>query len=229
VNANKFDAVLMDVQMPEMDGLQATAAIRAREAAAGRHIPIIAMTAHAMKGDRERCLAAGMDDYVAKPIRPRELASALALFFPAEETTTTASSAAGNSQPVPLPADRPPALIDWESVLASVQGDRDLLRDVVAACLTEMTQLESQFLDAVERRDASEVARFAHTIKGNLRTFGAPGRDHAQRIEDTARAGQLDQAAKLFQSLQTEMHAVTQELSAYLATPATERGLPSGS
>ncbi len=81
--ANVYDLILMDVQMPEMDGLEATAAIRAREQKTGTHTPIVAMTAHAMKGDRERCLAAGMDAYVAKPIRFRELQSAIAQFHPA--------------------------------------------------------------------------------------------------------------------------------------------------
>ena len=71
--AEPYDVILMDVEMPEMDGFQATAAIRQREEKSGAHTPIIAMTAHAMKGDRERCLAAGMDAYIAKPIRPPEL------------------------------------------------------------------------------------------------------------------------------------------------------------
>jgi CheY-like chemotaxis protein len=72
-----FDAILMDVQMPEMNGLEATEAIRRAERGSGRHIPILAMTAHAMKGDRERCLASGMDGYVSKPIRSQELLDAL--------------------------------------------------------------------------------------------------------------------------------------------------------
>jgi two-component system sensor histidine kinase/response regulator len=73
LEANSFDAILMDIQMPEMDGFEATAAIRAKEKSTGAHIPIIAMTAHALKGDQERCLEAGMDAYVSKPIRTAEL------------------------------------------------------------------------------------------------------------------------------------------------------------
>jgi PAS domain S-box-containing protein len=82
VEKGAFDLVLMDVQMPEMDGLEATAAIRQREAATGRHLPILALTAHAMKGDRERCLAAGMDDYLAKPIQPEQLWRAITALVP---------------------------------------------------------------------------------------------------------------------------------------------------
>src|SRR5579863_9533464 len=79
--SRQFDIILMDVQMPEMDGLQATAGIRAKEVATGAHIPIIAVTAHAMKGDRERCLAAGMDGYITKPINPVELAETIQSVF----------------------------------------------------------------------------------------------------------------------------------------------------
>ena len=93
--AEPFDVILMDVEMPEMDGFQATSAIRQREKALGLHTPIIAMTAHAMKGDRERCLAAGMDAYVAKPIRPGELFAAIESLALLRPTGHSAGAAAG--------------------------------------------------------------------------------------------------------------------------------------
>ena len=124
----RFDLVLMDVQMPEMDGFEATQKIRQFEHSAGRpRVPIVAMTAHAMKGDRERCFEAGMDAYISKPVRAAELSRTISQFVPGE-------------RPSPLPAEQPDAAaagtsdprstadIDWSVALENVGGDRDLLR-----------------------------------------------------------------------------------------------------
>jgi CheY-like chemotaxis protein len=207
----------MDVQMPEMDGLQATQAIREWERGSGRRLPIIAMTAHAMKGDRERCLETGMDAYVAKPIRPHELAAALSGFFPVPQGEAVASSQ--NGAPAAMSSSSAhevsAAAVDWPRALATAQGDQDLLRDVVDACLTELPMLRSQLVEALQRGDAREVARLAHTVKGNLRTFAAAGSDAAHEIEQSGKRGDLDRAAQLLQSLQSDLDRVLGELTAY--------------
>jgi CheY-like chemotaxis protein len=106
----KFDGILMDVQMPKMDGLHATCLIRAREQATGGHIPIIALTAHAMKGDRERCMKAGMDRYIAKPIDKQELLRALEICFPAEDRSGLSSSSVCEPS-----SERPPDSVGCEA------------------------------------------------------------------------------------------------------------------
>jgi two-component system sensor histidine kinase/response regulator len=172
-----FDVVLMDVQMPELDGFEATAAIRAREKQTGEHLPIIAMTAHAIKGDRERCLEAGMDDYVSKPIQVTALYKALARIMPrdAGESTDVAPVAvvaadADNSGASPLLAEE---TIDWEAAISGLGGDESLLREVIAVFLDECPKLLKELRAAVEGQDAARARLVAHTLKGSIMLFGA--------------------------------------------------------
>jgi CheY-like chemotaxis protein len=215
VRTGSFDAVLMDVQMPEVDGLQATQEIRRLERSTDRRLPIIAMTAHAMKGDRERCLEAGMDGYVAKPIRPNVLAAALAEFFPTEPQKSEAGDTAPIASPEPevdTAAAPGNAIVDWDTALELMQGDRELLGEVVDACLEELPMLVSELRRALEDNNADAVARYAHTIKGNLRTFSINGLEQAQSLESAGLSADLSQAAELYQSLQVDLDRFVVEL-----------------
>jgi CheY-like chemotaxis protein/HPt (histidine-containing phosphotransfer) domain-containing protein len=180
-SAIPFDLVLMDVQMPEMDGLEATARIRQAEQGTGRRLPILAMTAHAMKGDRERCLAAGMDGYIAKPIHVRELLQRIEALLPPEP-------------PPPARSVAEPGQGVWEpaNALARVGGDARLLRELVRLFLTECPRWLGEIRAAVAGRDAGRLRQAAHSLKGSLGTFGARAAfEAAQRLENLARVGEL--------------------------------------
>ncbi|MDA0835292.1 MAG: PAS domain S-box protein [Planctomycetota bacterium] len=160
---HQFDVILMDVQMPEMDGHEATRRIRAREEEIGGHTPIIAMTAQAMTGDRERCISAGMDEYLAKPIRAQQLYNLLEEFTPLMTDL--------ESGHVPLEPDDD--CIEWSEALRATNDDAELLKVVAEAFFEEYPQLIRQLDQAVSVRDTAAARRAAHTLKGAMRTFGA--------------------------------------------------------
>ncbi|RLS57204.1 MAG: response regulator [Planctomycetota bacterium] len=184
-----FDLILMDIQMPEMDGMEATAHIRKQQAQSGAYVPIIAMTAHAMKGDREACLAGGMDEYVSKPIRPLELLGTI-------RSLVGHSAIATDSASVHVKEDRMPELhvpdearIDWAVARAAVLEDEELLSEIVEAFLSEASLLTNQLESALQSDDAPAVNRLAHTLKSNLRTFGVPLSTILQEMEYSAKSG----------------------------------------
>ncbi|HTK74171.1 MAG TPA: response regulator [Gemmataceae bacterium] len=191
-----FDAILMDVQMPEMDGFEATAAIRDRERVCGTHIPIVAMTAHAMRGDRERCLAAGMDAYVAKPVRAEDLYEVLG--------DVTASSRPADAIFAPGPA--PDSVFDRDEALAYVGGDADLLCELAATFLDQAPRWMSAIKEALKRHDSAGLNAAAHPLKGSLGTFAAKtAASAAQRLESLAREGNLAQGWEALDELEKEM------------------------
>ncbi len=175
-----FDVVLMDIQMPEMNGLEATAAIRAAERDSGRRLPIIAMTAHAMAGDRERCLAAGMDGYVAKPIRIGDMFA------------TIAALVSGDAPP----EDGAAVIVDEQKLLThAFAGNASLLADVIDAFITETPPALATMRDAVGAGDLPALARAAHKMKGTVGVFTTgPALAAAVELEAAARAGDVERA-----------------------------------
>ncbi len=211
LTAQPFDLVLMDVQMPEMDGLEATTAIRQLESE-GRlsnqprsPIPIVAMTAHAMKGDRERCLDAGMDGYVTKPIRSRDLSAAIHQLFEGESRAATADSPAATGT---LATDEQ-ELISWPRAMRSVENDVDLLRAVVRAFLEECPRQVSQLRNAIVCEDAKTARRLAHTIGGTMATLAAPTVEAtAKQLEGDAAKGKFENAISCIETLERQLTSV---------------------
>jgi signal transduction histidine kinase/CheY-like chemotaxis protein/HPt (histidine-containing phosphotransfer) domain-containing protein len=198
LTAERFDAVLMDVQMPEMGGFEATAAIRERERGTGARLPIIAMTARAMKGDRERCLEAGMDDYIPKPIRRDELYQVLegaVLGAPAEVHDVDGGDGADGA-------------IDADALRVLVDGNTQLLRELVALYVEDCPRLLVEIREAVARGDAAALQMAAHTLKGSAGSLRAHRTaEAALQLEMMGRAATLDGAADALTVLEREAAA----------------------
>jgi PAS domain S-box-containing protein len=190
------DAVLMDLQMPVMGGFEATRVIREREVARDRRTPIIAMTAHAMKGDRERCLEAGMDDYVSKPVKPSDLVAALERAVPRAGTAGAArepDGAAGNVSDPPAAAGSTSSVFDRDQLLERLEGDGALLDEIIALYRETCPALVADLRQAASSRDGDAVYRTAHALKGMVAQFGAPAATTALlEIERLGREGNLE-------------------------------------
>jgi CheY-like chemotaxis protein len=202
-----FDVVLMDVEMPDLGGLEATAALRAAERGAGRRLPVVALTAHAMKGDRERCLAAGMDDYLAKPIKPQELGAVLARLFPPD----TPGAAGGEGEP---------EVLDAAAFLTGVGADTEFLPELVELFLAQSPRLMQQARDAIDRQEAALLQRAAHTLKGTVSIFCAgPAAAAAERLELSAHAEAWDGVEGDYAALRLELSRLAAALPR-LAAPS---------
>ena len=208
--AGAFDVILMDVQMPEMDGFEATAIIRDKQKTTGNHIPIIAMTAHAMKGDRERCLDAGMDGYISKPIRKEELYKTI-------EEIGSGSGGVQTAQEDKVVADQ---VFDKEEALDRVGGDMDILKELVEVFFEECPKLMDEIRDAIASSDATALRRAAHTLKGTADIFSAKCVvETALKLETMARDGSLDSVEETWSALEKEISRFQPVLKKLLEPP----------
>src|SRR5690348_8099615 len=194
-----FDAVLMDVQMPEMDGIEATAAIRELEKGKSRRLPVIAMTAHAMKGDCSRFLESGMDGYIAKPVQASELLTVI------DQNVPPAGEPPLERRPQPAPLE----IIDWKRGLAAADGDSALLNELLKMFANQAPASLEKLRSAVEMKDAPAVERAAHTVKGAVSNFGADAAVQAAlKLEVMGRHGDLEHAGEALRSVEQEIRRV---------------------
>jgi CheY-like chemotaxis protein/HPt (histidine-containing phosphotransfer) domain-containing protein len=222
LEADWFDLILMDVQMPDMDGLEAAREIRRQEESSGKHTPIVAMTAHALDGDRERCIEAGMDDYVPKPIRSRALFSAVERAI-AQSAAKTAETRASALKPAPSTSHRSRTSrreecpVDWEQALSGFEGNRRLLLMASQGFVDEHQAMLAAVRMSVEAGDAAKLKIAAHTLKGALRYFGQnPAVDLAYRLERMGQNGSLEGAVEVFDLLEDETTGIVSAIERYL-------------
>lgn len=195
LDEQRFDLVLMDVLMPEMDGLEATAAIRARERQAGGRVPVIAMTANSLEQDVRRCLTAGMDAFLTKPVRPQQLFDTIDAALEMRPLARTSDDGGRRSD----------CIVDWPAALQQAGGQHQVLAERVALLLQEFPRIECDLVAATKRRDATELRRVAHTLKMVLGTFGAPRTaELALRLESLSQTQDFTGADELLAMFERE-------------------------
>ncbi len=205
-----YDVVLMDIQMPEMDGLEATKAIREQEEKTGGHIPIIAMTAHAMKGDKERCLEAGMDDYLTKPVQIKELYNTL-------EGIEKVSEKPGETESCQATEVTESETVNKEAVLAKVGGDMEFLEELIGVLVKSSDRDLQKIEEAVANGDMEALKRSAHSLKGAVGNFfAANAQDAAFKLERIAEEGKAEEAGLAVAALKEEINRLIVKIREFI-------------
>jgi CheY-like chemotaxis protein/HPt (histidine-containing phosphotransfer) domain-containing protein len=197
-----FDLLLLDIHMPELDGFQVARAIRERERVAGEHLPVIALTARSRKEDREKCLAAGMDDFLSKPIRAAELFTVI----------DRAVSARRVSRPTSTDAEDRMGLLDAAVLLAACGGNAEGLRELCQDFGAYAPDRLAEVSDAWRDQDAPRLREAAHKLYGLLSAFSTQAGRIASDLEDHAAQGQLDEARPLVERLETTTQELTRQM-----------------
>jgi len=227
LDAGQFDVLLLDLHMPRMDGFQVAGELRRRERGTGKRLPVIALTARSMAGDRERCLAADMDDHIAKPFHPQELDAAIDRALSEQNRARTANP---SPPPVPAPA-RPPArppptfattasssapsadLLDRAAILRACGGDARLLRTMIQSCQKQAPALLASVQNAVAQRDARQLRESAHKLRGMLAAFSTAAAKATELLEQMGADGKLDAAPQQCAAVESIVNAILPRLN----------------
>jgi len=200
----RFQLLLLDLHMPELDGYEVIRAIREREVTVGGHLPVIALTARSQPEDRERCLAAGMDDYLAKPILAAELLAAIEQFVPVRPRRSTERSS--NTRPTS-------SLLASSTLLAACGGEATGLRELCRDFQTYAPARLAEVRAALRDRDSPRLREAAHKLAGLLSAFSTRAGDSALDLEECAAHGQLDEAQLLARRLETMARELTRQVA----------------
>lgn len=213
-----YELVLMDVQMPEMDGFEATRRIRdVTSGVLNNRIPVIAMTAHAMKGDRDRCLEMGMNGYVSKPISPEALAAVIERWLPNQSDAALSDEDGGLAGNAEAAVKAQTDLFDKQGMLQRLMHDEGLARSVIETFLEDMPLQIAALRDFIEAGEAEQAERQAHTIKGAAANVGGEVlRGAAAAMEKSAARGDIDSLGSAVAELEGHFHALRGELVAYV-------------
>ncbi|MFA6290577.1 MAG: response regulator [Victivallales bacterium] len=210
LEGQSYDLIIMDIQMPVMDGIEATKIIRDKNSKVINHdVPIIAMTAHALKGDREKCIAAGMDDYVSKPVKPADLAEAISRQL---SGFTRLEQEKKNEK---LKAETVDSIIfDVDSLMERISGDKDFFDELVKLFIEDTPKHFASLKTAYNNKDAEEIQHIAHTIKGSAGNFGASSLQKvALSLEQTAKTGNFSKISHLIDVVEMEFEILKKEIA----------------
>jgi two-component system, sensor histidine kinase and response regulator len=206
-----FDLILMDCQMPEMDGYEATRQIRVAEAEVGGHTPIVAVTANAMKGDRERCLTAGMDDHLGKPLQLDRLQQVIARWTNRGNSPAVPESARESS----CEEARQDALpLNYDRLHEIAGGDAAFAHELINLFLEDAARRITALAEAIAEADAVTIRKVAHTLKGSSSNIGAePLRQAAFAVEQQGNVGDLENAATSLAMIEKEFERLQESLN----------------
>lgn len=210
----EFDLIFMDIEMPHLNGLQATEIIRNKEAETKRHIPIIAMTAHVMNGDKERFVESGMDDYISKPFNSENITSMIEKYCNTSKDENNEDSAV---KPSSKPLNKGGGYINLERIREISEGDLEFERDLITLFISDTKKYFERINDAFELKDLDELKAKSHSLKGSFANMGLKKlASLAAEMEDSAKAGDIKEAAKIFDQMKAEFEYVEKCLKEYI-------------